>query len=316
MSNRRNRGGGGGGHGGGGGEERWLLPYADMITLLLGLFIVLFAMSSVDAKKFDDVRRSLAQTFTGAVLTESGSVLPGSNGVLDPTAPSQATTDAAVTIDEATRRSRERFDVEARKLENMAAQLGLGKDVDVMRTEVGIEISIAGDALFDSGSYRLSSPGIRDKLTAIERELERFGSPIRIEGHTDGALMRGEFGNDGLSAMRALAVQKFLVDLGFPYERTYVVGLGAKQPKVPPPSPTASVRENRRIEIIVLEPGADDPRPTAAQRVSAINRAASMRGGSTGRRPANPGAAAVQDQLDREFSDVLVSELSTVGRGT
>lgn len=303
MSSRRNKG-GGGGHGEGG-EERWLLPYADMITLLLGLFIVLFAMSSVDAKKFDNVKRSLAETFRGSVLEESGGVLPGSNGVLDPTAPSQAETDSAVSIDDATRRSAERFHAQTKQLEQMAKQLNLGNDVDVARNEIGIQISIAGDALFPSGSYQLASPGIRDELTRIARELGRFGAPIRIEGHTDGAPMNGEFGNQGLSSNRALAVWKFFRDRGFPVTRMETVAKGASSPKVQPPYPTASVPANRRIEIIVLEPGAQDGFDNDAADAASSSRTAAPRS-------ATP-KAQVDRAIDEEFA--IVAELAATGKG-
>lgn len=303
MSSRRNKG-GGGGHGDGGGEERWLLPYADMITLLLGLFIVLFAMSSIDASKFDNVKRELAHTFSGSVLEESGGVLPGSNGVMDPTAPSQAETDSAVTIDEATRRAAERFEEETRKLDRMAEQLNLGNDVEVMRNEVGIQISIAGDALFASGEYELSSPGIKDELTRIARELRSFGAPIRIEGHTDGAPFQSRFGNEGLSAMRALAVQEFFQRRGFPTRLMHIAAMGSEHPKVKPPTPTANVAQNRRIEVIVLEPGAQDGfdnEATGAQR----ERAAAS--------PRSPAEKQVDTAVSKEFA--VVDELAAAGKG-
>src|SRR6478609_3788900 len=88
MAGRRNS---GGGEHGGGGEERWLLPYADMITLLLGLFIVLFAMSTINPHQYDNLRRSLSQTFHGDVLEESGGLTDGSTGILDPDASAETT---------------------------------------------------------------------------------------------------------------------------------------------------------------------------------------------------------------------------------
>ena len=310
MSGRRNRGGGGGGHGDGG-EERWLLPYADMITLLLGLFIVLFAMSSIDAKQFDNLKRSLAETFNGAVLDGSGDVLEGSNGVLDPTSPSQAETDSAISIDEASRRRTDsEYQRETARLQELAEQVG-GNDVEVVRTELGIQISIAGDALFESGSYQLASPGIRRELTSVQRELKRFGHPIRIEGHTDGQPFRGEFGNDGLAALRALSVKKFFVAKGYPRSRIETVSYGADRPKVTPKRPTDAVAANRRIEIVVLEPQFEGPSGAGADIVDGGG--ASLGSAGSARRAPSP-ADEVTGRLEREFDPAIANELAATGK--
>lgn len=311
MSSRRNRRGGGGEEGG---EERWLLPYADMITLLLGLFIVLFAMSSIDAKQFDDVKRSLSQTFNGAVLDGSGDVMPGSNGVLDPTAPSQAVTDSAVMIDSATRTNKQ-YQRETKTLQQIVQQAG-GNDVQVTRTEVGIQISIAGDALFDSGSYQLSQPGLQTQLKQIATELKRFGKPIRIEGHTDGQPCTNcEFGNDGLSSDRALAVQAYFAHLGYPTGAMHIAAYGARNPKVVPAHPFDSVPQNRRIEIIVLEPGYVAPSAANAQADLATPAGAALPVPRTPRASAPSPADVVDTHLRAELgNDALVAELATAGR--
>src|SRR3954466_1197440 len=70
---RRRRGAGGGGHDGP--DERWLLTYADMITLLMALFIVMFAISSVNTSKFQELQKSLKDAF-------AGNVIPGGEAVL------------------------------------------------------------------------------------------------------------------------------------------------------------------------------------------------------------------------------------------
>ncbi|MCB0879537.1 MAG: flagellar motor protein MotB [Thermoleophilia bacterium] len=313
MSGRRGRGGGGGGHDGGGGEERWLLPYSDMITLLLGLFIVLFAMSTIDARKFDNVKRSLAQTFNGAVLDGSGDVFDGSNGVLDPTSPSQAQVDSTVTFDEATRNTNQQFNQETQQLQQLVNQSGLGNDVKVTRNEVGIEVELAGDALFEPGSWALKQPGILDKLKRIERHMAAFDHPIRIIGHTDGVPYPGEWGNWGLSTNRAQAVAKYFRDLGFADTRMEVMGKGATDPAVKPPTPTASVAKNRRIEIIILEPGADDP----VQNLTPAQVAATSPNAVTSRSTAPTAAEQVDAQLGNEFAeaDPLTEQIIQTGRG-
>ena len=76
----------GGSHGGGHDEgmERWLLTYADMITLLLALFIVLWSISSVNISKFSALKASLKQALSGKVISGSSSILSGGPSPLDP----------------------------------------------------------------------------------------------------------------------------------------------------------------------------------------------------------------------------------------
>jgi len=253
---RRDKG-GGGGHGGGG-EERWLLPYADMITLLLGLFIVLFAMSSVDDSKFDNVRRSLAQTFKGSVLEESGGVLPGSDGVMDPTDANQTPDNTVVQqLELASNATRKRFNDEEGDLKRLVKQANLQKDVSITRTERGIVVRLAGDALFDTGSSALR-PAMASKLERVAKELKAFGSPIEITGHTDGQRFNSRYGNWGLSGDRAQEVRLLFHTHGFPDGLMRVSGVADTQPLVPPSRPNQSIEKNRRIEITILEPGADD----------------------------------------------------------
>lgn len=263
MSSRRNRG-GGGGHGGGG-EERWLLPYADMITLLLGLFIVLFAMSSIDAKKFDHVRRSLSQTFKGDVLQNPGDVLNGSSGVLNPEAANQSTDGSVVArLQQASDAQEARYEQQSQQIEQQATEAGLGNDTKVTNNQRGIVVSLAGDALFASGSSQLK-PEVRAKLTKLERQLESFGREIEIAGHTDGAPYPHPGGNWRLSADRALSVVTFFLDQGYPPKLIKPAFYGDTRPVQAPPNgnPGASIAKNRRIEITILAPGADDPRSQA-----------------------------------------------------
>lgn len=274
-----------------------------MITLLLGLFIVLFAMSSIDAKQFDNVKRSLAQTFNGEVLEEPGSVLPGSNGVQDPTAASDTPTTTVEEIENASRTTAARFDKEQSKLRDVAKELRLANDVQVVRTERGIAIRLAGDALFEPGSYAIR-PEMREGLVTIERELAAFGHPIEIGGHTDGQPFDGEFGNMGLSTSRANAVHKLFLELKYPVDKMTTKGFAAIMPVVQPKYPKESVRANRRIEITILEPGSGDGFPNDAAKNAATREAkASLNA-------AQPSVAEVDKALDESFDDGLVDELA------
>ena len=280
------------------GKERWA------ITLLLGLFIVLFAMSTIDAKQFDNVKRSLSQTFNGAVLTESGGVLPGSTGAMD--ANTAAPTPSAVQIQEAVRTTAKTFDREAEQLRQLVKESGLGNDVQVVRNEQGILIKLRGDALFDPGSWAIR-PSFQDKLERVEQELQQFGRPIKITGHTDGQPYGdGQWGNRGLSTNRANEVAKFFESLGYPGARIEVSGMGANKPAVDPPTPTASVPKNRRIEITVLAPAADAPLAGTRQFAAAAERAAE--------RPDAPRDA--QPTPSDVLNSAIVAELADTSKAT
>lgn len=270
MSGRRNKG-GGGGHGGGG-EERWLLPYADMITLLLGLFIVLFAMSSIDAKQFDGLRSSLSQTFDGGqLLTEPGQVLPGSSGVGSPTTTSDAPSRQQIQrLQDSNARTEKQYEQQAKEIKAVAEQAGLGNDLKVSNNQRGVVVNLAGDALFESGSAQLR-PGIKAKLTRLERQLEQFGRHIEIAGHTDGVPLGTSAGNWDLSADRATAVLKFFLAKGYPGELMTPTFHADTRPAVKPPKndPYKAIAANRRIEITILMPGAKDPRSADAKLVDA-----------------------------------------------
>ena len=313
MSGRRGRGSGGGGHGGGG-EERWLLPYSDMITLLLGLFIVLFAMSSIDVKKFRDVSRSLSASFHGAVLENSGGVLPSGSGVMNPAAESLKNDTTVVTqLIQAQNATNQNFDQEADELQKKLDNSNLDRDVKVVRDDRGITIRIAGDALFDTGSYKLK-PAMASKLVDIAAELKSFGHEVEIEGHTDGQPCPGcHFGNRGLSGDRALEVSTLFEAHGFPGRLLSTKAMGSEHPLKKPPYKTADVRENRRIEIHVLAPGADDRRPASILRHNATVPAQDRIKGRTA--PAVPipsGRDLVQAEVDRG----IVGELADTSRGT
>lgn len=251
MSRRKKH---GGGHGD---DERWLLTYADMITLLLALFIVLFAMSSIEPQRFENLRRTLSQTFQGQILDEPGGIAPGATGVLDPSSPSANAARQVARLQAETAREVGRgLATTEQRLTKQAKAAGLGGKVQVQTTERGIVIRLAGDGFFDSGSARIK-PGLRTKLVRIADELRAESRPISVEGHTDGQPMYGGGSNLRLSLDRAAAVYEVLRGSGIPGSELSARGYAEFQPLVEPRTPTEPVAENRRVEIVVLAPGAD-----------------------------------------------------------
>lgn len=311
MSSRRNK--KGGGHGGGGGEEAWLLPYADMITLLLGLFIVMFAMSSVDAKKFDNVKRSLSQSFHGDVLEEPGGVLDGADGVLDPEAANARSQEAVVLeqLETPSNATAGQLDRQQEQLQQVAQQANLGNDAKITRNERGIKVSLAGDALFAPGSSELR-PEVEEQLTALERKLATFGRPIEIAGHTDGVPFEGPYGNWGLSADRAQAVVIFFLQHGYPGDITARFHADS-QPAVAPPkgNPRAPMPKNRRIEITVLAPGADVAGGPSQGLVNAVGRHTTAARAAE----ADPSHPDIHADVEAEVNAGIVEQLAEASKG-
>ncbi|MEO6866513.1 MAG: flagellar motor protein MotB [Gaiellales bacterium] len=243
--------------GGGAGEEAWLLPYADMITLLLGLFIVLFALSSVDVAKFNNVSQAFSNTFRGSLLDNAGAITQGSTGVLSASATSANSQKAIINQQSmAAAHTAAKFDKEQQQLRSMAARMqgSLRGKVHVASDSRGLVIRVAGDSLFDSGKYQLKEPAI-SQLKAIANQLKQFGAPLEIEGHTDGQPFDGELGNYGLSTNRADAVVLLFMAQGIDPHSMLATGHASYDPLIPPTSADESIPKNRRVEIHVLAPG-------------------------------------------------------------
>jgi chemotaxis protein MotB len=254
-------------------EERWLLTYADMITLLLALFIVLFAVSTISTKKFEALALGFKQSFS-----PNPGVLPSSNGVeqydsLTPTAgprqvqqhPSistpvkQATTTAAATaLSASTEAQFESID------QKITAALG-GKALQgILTTSIqtrGLVVQVLADkAFFASDSATLGPQGAA-VIDAIGAVLRNTPNDIDVEGYTDDVPITGGpyATNEELSAVRAASVASWLSDQdGIDPNRLAATGFGDTRPLVPNDTP-ADRALNRRIDIVILAAGATQP---------------------------------------------------------
>jgi chemotaxis protein MotB len=279
-------------------HERYLLTYADMITLLLALFIVLWAISNVDQDKFEEFRAGLAEGFGGPAIDGGNGVLPGQLTVQDPAIQTNgdgdgnATTTTASTVPLGTEglpniltngggdpdlpNDPVGTDVhvgggdgvvgfeEATATELQLEGLLRRSDVDPDEANVsvdarGVIVTLNPDFGFEPGSYALQLAAL-DVLDDLFGPLAEVTNQIQIEGHTDDVPFDGPQGNRGLSNARATSVVEYLVTSGrIPDGRASTVGWGSSQPIAD--NGTAEGRAaNRRIEIVLLvEPGATVP---------------------------------------------------------
>ena len=266
AAGRKRRGGGGGGHDGP--DERWLLTYADMITLLMALFIVMFSISSVNTSKFDALQKSLKEAFSGHVLPGGDAVMQtGGNPKgqetpkVEPPVPAiqplirkefQKEQEKKQGAKQGT--EDEQFKQTKRNLDQYAAQHGLKKKLETQITRRGLVIRLLTDGvLFDSGEAKIK-PGAMPVLEKIAGLLQvDENHPINVEGHTDNVPIKSsQFPtNWELSTARASSVVRLLIADNAPANRLGAVGYAQLHPIASNGSAGGRSR-NRRVEIVLL----------------------------------------------------------------
>jgi len=286
-------------------DERWLLTYADMITLLMALFMVLFSMAVVNKGKFEELAKSLRESFSGPLANGGNSIL--SVGTPNPTAQAASElnsipqpiqpSDTKLVAEEQERRARtaaalmqakgleaaQERDLERAKaaVDAKITALGLDEKVKTQITSQGLVIRLVTDkVLFDVGSATIRPPAY-PLLTSVARIVNTIGrNPIRVGGHTDAIPFKGDpHGNDRLSGDRAGAVLFFLMDHGFDRDRhpdTAFQGFGSMVPLVKNDPATGAGPRNRRVEVVV-------------QRINYLKRAEAAAMGPLGAAPAGSG---------------------------
>ena len=280
MSGHSRRGRRGGGHGGGheGGDERWLLTYADMITLLMALFMVLFSISSVNISKYQVLQRALQKAFMGGVLDGGKSFQQGEptriQGVQSATASQQMDSSFQITshnligkvapaptaAEKAAARkaaAEEQSNLEQIKdqVDSYAKLHGFSGLIQTSIDQRGLVIRLLTDkVLFDSGHAELKATGSPILLEVSHLLVTtKFSNAIAVEGNTDNVpISGGEFpSNWELSTARANAVLEFFIHHSVPQHRLTVVGFADQNPIAP--NDTADGRAlNRRVDVVVL----------------------------------------------------------------
>ncbi|MCX5813451.1 MAG: flagellar motor protein MotB [Proteobacteria bacterium] len=226
--------------------ERWLLTYADLITLLLAFFIMMYTFSKQDGQKYQEVSAHLKTIFTGgAGIVQKGSV--------SGTAPLDLMSAKSVSSNEIKKQIEQ-------EIKTMAQANGLKDNFSVFSDERGIVIRIMDKAFFDEGKAELKDSAKRmlDKIIPV---IKQINNHIRIEGHTDNVpINTNEFkSNWELSVRRATEVVRHLIERGgVSPQRISATGYAEYRPVVNNDS-TMNRALNRRIEIIVAKSQAEQP---------------------------------------------------------
>ena len=227
--------------------EAWLLPYSDLMTLLLAVFIVLFAVSQIDAQKAKDV----SERFTESMMTESYA---------------EAKLRSQESSQESQEESQAGTGTEQEKMEELKAELDaklISQNMtDSVTTHIdkrGLVISLNNAIFFESGSAEIKQEytGILQGIADIVNVMDNY---IRIEGHTDNIPMNSPIypSNWELSTARAVSVVRlFLNEPNASPDKFLAVGYGEYRP-VADNSTAEGRAKNRRIDIIVLSEQYDD----------------------------------------------------------
>jgi chemotaxis protein MotB len=224
-------------------HERWLLTYADLITLLMVFFVVLYSMSSADSTKWKHISAALQQAFNVDVLQGAAPTSP-IEGDSMPTAPA----DNLIKDSDVPQVSRLQDKIQA-----VLDGISQAPDVSVGVDREGVVIRMSGSYLFDSGRAELK-PNSLAVLDAIASEIRLLPNEIRVDGHTDSMPIDSPRypTNWELSSARALAVTRYLTETDrIAADRMIAAGFGEFRPLVP--NDTREHRAlNRRVEIHLL----------------------------------------------------------------
>ncbi len=266
--------------------ERWAVSYGDMMTVLLALFIVLYAISVVDKTKFDQLRTSLAIGFGSPAV----SMLQGASGPLDGVESFQiapdftgVSTDSGAASDAATvemsqeaqdflaatQEYEQLNDIEKQIQDQLNAQ-GLGASVDYKINDRGLVVGLVGSDVFfapDDAALTGTAEMIVDAISAPVRNQSR---QISIEGHSNVLPSTQYATNWELSSDRATKVLRRFVEVGgVGGGQISAVGYGDARPDMAGDSPEA-LAANRRVDIVIQSAQSEAVRALLPQLAKAL----------------------------------------------
>jgi len=201
-------------------SQPWLGTFADMMTLLMTFFVLLFAMSTLDPVKMEQFAQSIGEQEGSRPKTKKVSL--------------------------------SQINMEVKKL---VKSQELQDQVKVRMDARGVTLEIASDLAFNVGSADLS-PAIKDFMPKLVETMKVATYSIAVEGHTDDVPIRsGQYpSNWELSAARASAVIRFLTGQGVPSDKFQAIGFADTRPKVENDS-SENRAKNRRVDITFLTIG-------------------------------------------------------------
>jgi chemotaxis protein MotB len=220
-------------------DERWLVSYADMITVLMALFIVLYALSTVNQKKYDELKNSLASGFG----TSSSTKIDQSKGIVrkqDVKKKGLGFSNSTIALMQT-----------AREITDELKTAGLTGKVSVKAGSNAITLSLVGSSAYFGGNDASLQPQALRVLAKLSPTLKKHAGIVTIEGHADPHGSAGQFGTDWqLASQRANSVGQWLLDDAAvdPSDISFI-SFGSQKSKAG--SSRAAIEHNRRVDIVL-----------------------------------------------------------------
>jgi chemotaxis protein MotB len=245
-------------------HERWLVSYADFITLLFAVFVTLYAMSQTDKQKVEQVAASYRSAFGLTTGSSSGKPtimkktdlmpIPSMRQAMTNPEKPKTSGDSSVKI-QATKKEFKEILISIEKF--LVTQNAMDK-VNVEITRRGLVVSLKEAGFFDSGSATVK-PASFSLIAKIAESLLPYGNPISFEGHTDNIPIRSAAfpSNWELSTARAISLAHFFIDRhGFSPQKFSVTGYGEYRPVADNGSDEGR-KQNRRVDIVLMGNGSE-----------------------------------------------------------
>jgi chemotaxis protein MotB len=241
-------------------HDRWLISYADFITLLFALFVVMFASSQTDKSKARQISQSVKEAFdTGGVravvheilggtvddVGKGNAMMRGPGGSQKLTTPREEIPTEKISVSELTPSMQ--YLTQA-----LSSEIKDGK-VEVRLESRGLVVSLRQSAYFPSGGDEIAPAGF-GSLAKIAKTIRDLPNPIRLEGHTDSIPIHNAHfrSNWELSAARSIAMlELFCVQYGLPRNRFAIAGYADTSPVDSNDTPEGR-GHNRRVDLVIL----------------------------------------------------------------
>lgn len=230
-------------------QDRWLVSYADLMTLLFAFFVVMYAVSSVNERKFKTVSAYISGALTGHPVAKP--VVIGSTPTVV-LAPVDDPRNKPAVLPEALVREKKRMTHLAKDIMKVLAPLVKEGKVRVTQTPKGVTVEINASVLFGPGDAALSTES-HQALSAVGLVLKDDNHKVIVEGHTDINPIQNAFfaSNWELSAARASRVVRLFSDIGISEKRLTASGKASTEPVSDNISAQGRAR-NRRVSILIL----------------------------------------------------------------
>lgn len=236
-------------------HERWLVSYADFITLLFAFFVVMYAISSINEGKYRIMSDSIVDAFKNAPTSDKAIVLPTpvpQGGEAGKAAITPIKTQDEIEREKAKQDRREKMKTVAGNLLNVVEPLVKGGQVKVTESNRGISIEINASLLFAPAEATLNGTTV-DVLKAVAHVLAADTHQVQIEGYTDNLPISSPIfpSNWELSTARASSVTRLFVENGVDPKRIVVIGYADNRPVDSNDTPEGRAR-NRRVTVQIL----------------------------------------------------------------